>query len=116
MAAQKKLLPNFNPAFGGIILRALFMWQSEQINILSCVIQQVVFNVQMACAGCSGACTRILNKMEGRLRAKHYHHLSLASAAGHNRLCWTGRLLVVLIKHGLLQSHWCLRLVLDSDY
>ena len=26
---------------------------------------EVVFNVQMACSGCSGACTRILKKMEG---------------------------------------------------
>ncbi|KAJ1462158.1 hypothetical protein M885DRAFT_506289 [Pelagophyceae sp. CCMP2097] len=25
--------------------------------------QTVVFDVQMACGGCSGACTRILNKM-----------------------------------------------------
>ena len=24
-----------------------------------------VFNAEMACGGCSGACTRILNKMEG---------------------------------------------------
>lgn len=26
---------------------------------------QVVFNVQMPCGGCSGACTRILSRMEG---------------------------------------------------
>ena len=26
---------------------------------------QIKFNVEMACGGCSGACTRILNKIEG---------------------------------------------------
>eukprot|EP00619_Florenciella_sp_RCC1007_P009163 CAMPEP_0205905100 /NCGR_PEP_ID=MMETSP1325-20131115/1152_1 /ASSEMBLY_ACC=CAM_ASM_000708 /TAXON_ID=236786 /ORGANISM="Florenciella sp., Strain RCC1007" /LENGTH=77 /DNA_ID=CAMNT_0053270979 /DNA_START=81 /DNA_END=314 /DNA_ORIENTATION=+ len=26
---------------------------------------EVVFNVQMSCGGCSGACTRILKKMDG---------------------------------------------------
>ena len=26
---------------------------------------QITFNVEMACGGCSGACTRILNKVDG---------------------------------------------------